>query len=191
MSFFDQVYQKLFPKKSKGIILHEVIKRSKSYREQYQTWQDSGHSDILLENIYSAIRLKEEGLEANLDVHRFEGDYSNGIAISYMDEIEKIHFQYLFDLLADKTKELGYKISVSDVMVTDREGIIETKEKHYLKSRLSKVRPIDQKFGNVIIEFIKINDEPSFIRLMALAYNDRLYKEPDDFEDLAAYLFKT
>ncbi|WP_258104125.1 hypothetical protein [Marinoscillum sp. MHG1-6] len=191
MSFFDQVYQKLFPRKSRGVILHEVLKRSHNYSDHYQLWRDSELSNTLLNEISESLRLKEQGIVISPDVHQFRGDYSNGIAISYHEDIEKDHFQFLFDLLAERVKELGYKISVSDNLVTEKEGIIESKEKHYLKSRLSNERPIDQKYGNIIIEYIKINDQPSFIRLMALAYNDRLYKDPENFQELAAYLFNT
>ncbi len=191
MSFFDQVYQKIFVKKAKGLILHEVLKRSQKFTSDYEIWKNSSYSNDLLDGISSALKLKKEGILSSPEVHQFSGDYSNGIAITYSKDIDHHHFHFLFDLLAERVKELGYKISVSDLIVTEKKDYVESKEKHYLKIKTSDSIPIDQKYGNVIIELVLIDDKPSFIRLMAHAYNDRLYKSPESFSGLAEYLLAT
>jgi hypothetical protein len=188
MTFFDQVYNKLFTSKSTGLILHEVLKRSNSYLEEYELWKESGLPATLISDINESLRLKKEGIVKSPDVHQFSSDFTNGIAITYSPEINKSHFKFLFDLFAEKVQNLGYKTSVRDLMVTGKKTYIESKEKYYLKNRPSNTKPIDQKYGNIIIEWVAIDDQPSFIRLMAQAYNDRLYKSPENFDDLAKYL---
>lgn len=188
MAYFDQVISKLFPKKNTGPILHEVIKRSQFYLDQYENWKQSDLPTNLLFDISESLRLKEEGIIKSPKVHQFTGDFSNGIAITYDSDIDKNHFHFIFDLLAEKVQELGYKISISDIIVTEKKEYIESKEKHYLKIKPTEKTPIDQKYGNIIIELISIDDNPSFIRLMAHAYNDRLYLSPHKFEDMANYL---
>ncbi|MEO9476534.1 MAG: hypothetical protein ABJG41_13410 [Cyclobacteriaceae bacterium] len=191
MTFFDQVYNKLFTSKPTGLILHEVLKRNSSYLDEYLLWKESKVPNQLLHNIAESLRLKQDGILKKPDVHHFSSDLNNGFAITYDSSLDKTHFKFLFDLMAEKVQELGYKISVSDLMVTGKKKYVESKEKYYLKNRISDTTPIDQKYGNVIIELISIDDEPSFIRLMAQAYNDRLYKEPENFDDLAKYLLNT
>ncbi|MFT6865444.1 MAG: hypothetical protein ACJA08_000262 [Cyclobacteriaceae bacterium] len=191
MSFFDQVYQKIFVRKAKGLILHEVLKRSQRYTTDYERWKNSDLPALLLNDVADSLRMKLEGLIRIPEVYQFSGDYSNGIAITYNSQIDEQHFHFLFDLFAERVKELGYRTSISDLIVTDKKGYVESKEKHYLKTKISNITPIDQKFGNVIIELILIDDKPSFIRFMAHAYNDRLYKTPDNFKHLAEYLLAT
>lgn len=191
MNFFDQVYQKLFPNKTSGPILHQVLKRSQSFIDQYELWKSSALPNDLLQEIAESIRLKQEGIIKTPGVHQFTGEYSNGIAVTYDPEIDKMHFQFLFDYLAEKVKELGYRTSISDLIVSEKKSYIESKEKHYLKIKPADKTPIDQKYGNITIEFISIDEVPSFIRLMAHAYNDRLYKKPENFEDLAKYLLSS
>ncbi|MEP4534638.1 MAG: hypothetical protein ABJ004_16220 [Cyclobacteriaceae bacterium] len=191
MTFFDQVYKKLFTSKSTGLILHEVLKRNNSYMDGYTLWKESNIPDQMLQNIAESLQLKKDGILKKPNVHQFSSDLNNGFAVTYDPSMDKSHFKFLFDLLAEKVQELGYKISVGDLMVTGKKTYVESKEKYYLKNRISDTTPIDQKYGNVIIELISIDDEPSFIRLMAQAYSDRLYKEPENFDDLAKYLLNT
>jgi hypothetical protein len=66
---------------------------------------------------------------------------------------------------------------------------VETKEMHYLKPKRGFVEPIDQRYGNVQIEYTKLNDIPTRIKLIANTYPDRKYKEAESFESLTEYLF--
>ncbi|MFY0601334.1 MAG: hypothetical protein JXR03_16785 [Cyclobacteriaceae bacterium] len=191
MSYFDEVYKKLFPKKTKGPILHEVLKRSDAYLDQYDLWKDSSLPSELIGEIAESLRLKAEGIIKNPNVHQFSGESSNGFAITYNSDIDQMHFHFLFDLFAEKVKALDYRVSISDLIVTEKNGYVESKEKHYLKIKPAEQTPIDQKFGNIVIELIRIDEVPSFIRLMANTYNDHLYKSPKKFKELAEYLLQS
>jgi hypothetical protein len=48
--------------------------------------------------------------------------------------------------------------------------------------------PLEQKFGNIHVEFLTINDKPDYIKLMANVYSDRNYREAESFENLLVAL---
>lgn len=73
--------------------------------------------------------------------------------------------------------------------MAERGDLVETKEMHYLKPKNDLTTPRDQKFGNVQIEYTRVNDEPTNIKLIANTYSDRAYQEPKDFEQLAQHIF--
>jgi len=59
---------------------------------------------------------------------------------------------------------------------------------HYLKPKHDFSSPIDQKYGNVQIEYIEKDNEPTRIKFMANSYPDRQYKAAMDFESLAEHV---
>ena len=48
----------------------------------------------------------------------------------------------------------------------------------------------NQKFGNILIEKTEIDRKPSYLKLMANVYQDRLYSEAKPFSELIEQLFK-
>lgn len=191
MSFFDQVYQTLFPKKDQTnkVLLHELIHRSDSYTANYRKWNGSSNQADFLKDLRTAYYLKSKGIEGKPSVHLLKSQYSNGFAISYTDELDQNEFQYLFDWLAVTIENAGYRKSNSDVTIMDKGNFIETREKHYLKPPTGKSIPLEQRYGNILIEHISVDDKPSFLKLVANIYNDRSYSKAESFEGLAEYLF--
>lgn len=191
MAFFDQVYQKLFPSKGQKhkSLVHEIIDRSDRYTKEYEVWKNSIQRKELVKTVGNSYHMKEKGFVGSPDVHLLDSKYSNGFAISFDDTLNKKEFQFLFDWFAEKVQELGYKKSTSDLLVSDKGKHVESKEKHYLKPEIKDITPIDQKFGNILIEYILIDGKPSYLKLVANVYSDRMYQKPEQFEKLAEYLF--
>lgn len=193
MSFFDQVYSQLFPKKSRPheIMVHEPIHRSAQYSQKYIMWTKSFDRIELINKVYNSYILKKQGVTGDPDVHILSSNSSNGFAISWNSNLGKSEFTYLFDWMCDKVLELDYKKSNSDTTITDKGNIVETVSKHYLKpqNKLNSAGPIDQKFGNVLIELILTNDQPSYLKFVANTYNDHQYNKALGFEKLAEFLF--
>lgn len=192
MTFFDQVYQSLFPKTStkNEVILYEPINRSASYEEDYTNWKNSYKRVDLVQKVYASYRQKQEGMIGDPDVHLLESSRSNGFAIVYSSDINRKDFQFLFDWLGEKVLALGYKKSNSDITITSKNNQLESVEKYYFKPKPSwqKEGPVEQHFGNVLIEHLCIDVHPSYIKLIANTYNDAMYKKAYDFEDLAEFL---
>ena len=85
----------------------------------------------------------------------------------------------------------GYTLYTSDKKYQEKAQSVQVVERHYMKPSLSKdiKLPIDQKYGNVLVEFVAYNDEPAYLKVMATCYSDRNYTEALDFEMLARKLF--
>lgn len=191
MSFFDKLFEKLFPKNLPDHlpVVEEALVRNEAYRTRIFLWQNSGAHRKLAYRVWEAWQLKKQKQTADLQVHILKTKGSNGIALTYHPQIGADEFQFFFDYLKEQTLQIGYKLYTSDRRIFLRPEYSETVEKHYLKPPVNlriedgKVQPCDQRYGNVIIEYIQINDKPSFIRLMAHYYEDRLYRKPLPFED--------
>lgn len=194
MNFFNTIYQKLFASKTdhNSRIFSEVIERSSKYHYYYQEWKESDRPSQMISSYSKSYYLKQKGIESEPGVHLFNSPAANGFAFTYSEAVDKDEFQYLFDLFADKVRLLGYRLVNSDVQVSEKSDVIETKEKHYLKPPLGSFdSATDQFYGNILIEYIKINDEPSYIKLLANTYSDRLYMEPRPYDELVEHLFKS
>ena len=169
MSYFDYVYKKLFPsgKYSSTVLVNAVIKRSQSFLKNFNTWKASELCEEYLNEIWQSYFWSKNGIDKNPQVSIFESSRSNGFAISYQPNFNKYHFHYLFDYLADKVKKLDYKLVTSKFTMEERGDNVETREMHFLKPRNDLTTPRDQKYGNVQIEFISVNDEPANIKFIA------------------------
>ncbi|WP_448520015.1 hypothetical protein [Rhodoflexus sp.] len=192
MSFFDNIFNQLFPKRlpSHLPVIEEALVRDENYRNQIFRWQNSGAHRKLAYEVWEAWQLKKEKQVTDFQVHLLKTDGSNGIALTYHPRIGSEAFQFFFDHLKEQALQIGYKLYTSDRRIFLRADYSETIEKHYLKPPIDlrvedgAVQRCNQRYGNIIIEYIQINDRPSFIRLMAHYYEDQLYLKPLPFDEL-------
>lgn len=186
MAFFDDVYNRLFGKKSKNDpkLLHEVLERSQGFKDSYDQWINNDLTPSKIGRIKSSYELKKKGIEQSPEVHILNSQYANGIAISYSDFFDRNEFSYLIDYMAEKILALGYKKANSDVKISVKNTYTESVEKHYLKPVTGMDSPLDQKYGNILLESVKVDDRPSYFKLSANVYSDRLYKTALPFENL-------
>ena len=187
MSFFNQVYESLFGHKKDAkdfTLTHELISRSGRYLDQYQKWQANGDPDRIFGSVRSAYELKKKGIEQDPAVHILTSQYANGLAVSHSDFFQDGDFAFMLDLLAERIKALGYKTANSDLLIRDKADYTESVEKHYLKPIIVTDPPFDQKFGNILVESVRIDDKPSYFKLSANVYSDRLYGDALIFDDL-------
>ncbi|MCC5944554.1 MAG: hypothetical protein JJT94_06430 [Bernardetiaceae bacterium] len=197
MSFADKILNRLFPKKEESTtsripVYTEALKRNEKYQEAYIKWREEADTAVLLATISRAYEAKFNKMPSiGLEVHLLQTPYSNGIAITYHPEkIGTTAFPFLFDLCKDKILEgqQPYLLYTSDKRVYERKNYIETIEKHYLKpsfkENTQEDKLFEQRYGNILIEAIYIDDKPSFIRLMANIYSDHKFEKPLPFKEL-------
>lgn len=192
MSFLDKILEQLFPKRLPAHlpVIEEALVRNEVYRNKIFLWQNSGAHRKLAYRVWEAWQLKKEKQTSDLQVHLLKIDGSNGIALSYHPQIGAEEFQFFFDHLKEQALQIGYRLYTSDRRIFIRPNYSETIEKHYLKPPADlrivdgQVQRCDQRYGNIIIEYIQIDDKPSFIRLMAHYYEDQLYLKPMPFDEL-------
>lgn len=188
MSYFDQIYNRLFGKslaKENRVTVNELLKRSQSFLKQFQEWKSSDVCAEFLNDLWQSYFWRKQGVDKDPQISLLESTYSNGFAIDFEESYGKHNFHYLFDYLADQVKNLDYRLVMSRHTMQEQGDEVQLKEMHYLKPKLSFVEPIDQRYGNVQIEYLAVDDQPKRIKLIANSYPDRKYKEAENFEELA------
>lgn len=195
MHYFDKIWSQLFPQSrpSHLPILEEALLRSDTDKQNYWRWLNAGSYHKLLSDVREGYEQKKRNLPGSrLEVHILKSDQSNGIAITYPNHVQAAHFEHLFDLLRDRTQNLGYQHYTSGRRVFDRAKYIETIDKHYLKPPKQGLKepPFDQQYGNILIELIWIDRRPSFMRLMAHVYSDHLFGKARTFDELLEHLLR-
>lgn len=203
MSFFDKIIEQVFGKHqvdSNIPLISEEIKRSEAYKSAYFRWLNEGKYKWLLQKVYQGYELKKKGEVDDLQIHILSSSGANGFAVSYSLLMEEKDLQFLLDYLKERVLQLDYKSYSSDRRIFDRKEYVEAIEKHYLKPITTKVVPenahyhpnnkeiFDQIYGNIIIEYISIDDKPSFLRIMRHYYSDFLYMPARPFDELVGHL---
>lgn len=186
-SYFEEVYNRLFKKQStQQPIIHEVLERSAKELEAYALWKESDERRFLIEDFDRAYHLKQQQVESAMKVHLLDSQYANGFAITFNEVFTPLNFKFLFDYFKDQVLANGYKLAQADRRISDKETYEESIEKWYLKPQSADFSQelIDQQYGNVIIEAVSVDRKPSYLRLMANVYQDRLYRKAKPFDEL-------
>ncbi len=195
MTFFDEVFAKLFKKKNTATVpvVHEQLVRSPKQEAAYQEWRSKDKHLELLETVADAMHKKKLGILSELDVHLLNTPYSNGIAISYHEKVGEEPFRNLFDYFKEYTLGLDYKLAQADRRILDKGTYEESIEKWYLKpAKLGADNElVNQLYGNVLLEHVLIDRKPSFIKLMVNVYQDRSYTKALDFDEYLENLFNS
>ena len=195
MSFFDKISHKLFPKDktAQHADVHEVLKRSERDQVAYETWKLQPECNALIREVAQAYYYKKTNISSELDVHLLNTVYANGFAVSYAPRLEAKEFQYLFEYFKDQVATMDYRVVNADRRIKDKTTYVETTERYYLKPPLHRGEiahgSINQLYGNVAVEHVMIDDRPSYIKVQASVYSDRLYQDALHFDDFAEKLF--
>lgn len=195
MTFFDEVFSKLFGKKEAPAapVIHEPLVRSASQSEKYADWVAREEHVSMVDDLNNAYHKKKLGIVSPLEVHLLNTRYSNGFALSYDDSITSQSFLHLFDYLKDRTLTLGYKLAQADRRILDKGDYEETIEKWYLKPDVvhSGKEFEDQRYGNVLMEHVAVDRKPSYVKVMVNVYQGRPYAEALPFDEYLEELFNT
>jgi hypothetical protein len=187
MGFFEDIVGKIFGKQEqRQPLVHEVLERSEKELASYERWLMSDSSKELISDFDRAYSLKMKQVESSLAVHLLQSKYANGFALSYNEQIGAENFQHFFDYLKNIVEPQGYRVAQADRKLKVKGEAEEEIEKWYLKPLADDLSAqlIDQRFGNILIEKVSINRKPSYIKLMANIYQDRLYTKAKPFEEL-------
>jgi hypothetical protein len=192
MALFDDIWEQLFPEQPDRhpVAVKEALVRSAPYLQQYEEWKSSSQSLALISEIEKAYYKKRNQVAGFYQIHLLQSGPANGFALSYHPEIGEQAFKFLFDYWRDRMLNLGYQLKNTDRHTREMPDHVQTTEKHYLKPPVKpKKLPINQQYGNVLLEHVQINRQPSFLKVQVNIYADHLYTEAHSFDDLVAYLF--
>jgi hypothetical protein len=192
-SFIDDVFGKLFPKKSQPINIKENFRQSQIDQDEIESWIISEEGISLTELIAKNYHFKKSGINTRPEVHILNSPYANGFAVSYDTPFDEKTFSHIFFAFGRRMLDLGYRRVSLDRKIEEINEDVKTTEKQYFKPPLSNAdfsQKIDQLFGNVSIEKVSINDKPSFIKVLVTVYSDYMYQNARAFDQFIEELFE-
>jgi hypothetical protein len=192
MTFLDDIINKLFPGRAneRPVAVQEELHRSSNYLKTYDEWKNSPEAADLLRRVENSFRMKESQVEGLYPIHLFNSAAANGFALSYHPTISRQEFHYLMDFWRDRVLAMGYRLANTDRQIREKETYIQTTEKHYLKPPLSRGKTIaEQRYGNILLEYVLIDNEPSYLKVMVTTYTDHLYTKAESYDELLEMLF--
>ncbi|EON76323.1 hypothetical protein ADIS_3451 [Lunatimonas lonarensis] len=192
MNYIEDLLGKLFPEKRRKISHKENFLQSEVEVSQTRAWIASDRGEELMGLVYNNYHLKTVGVNKKPEVHILNSPYANGLAISFQDPLSPSDFNHLFFAFGDRLLALGYHRVSLDRKLEELTDRVRITEKLYYKPPFSSGsldQPIDQLFGNVAIEKIQVDNEPSYLKVLVTVYSDRMYLPALPFRDFVERLF--
>ena len=193
MDFLDDLLNQLFPESNQNepVQVKEELRRNERYLQHYRVWKESSCLADLLKSVEDSYYQKKRQAEGIYHMHLFQSAPANGFALSYHPAIGARAFQFLFDYLRDQALALNYRLQNTDRHIRDRGTYVQTTEKHYLKPNNSPGQALNnQRYGNILLEHVLIDQQPSYLKLLVNVYSDHQFTEALSFEDLLSKLFR-
>lgn len=193
-NFLDDLFKKVFKPSEKSPM---KVKENFSIKEIDQTdidsWIESLEAKQLFALIYKNYHFKRTGINDHPQVHLFTSPYANGFAVSYGKPLEPKSFSRLFLGFSQRLLALGYEQVSLDRKFEEINDQVKVTEKFYFKPPLQlpvEGELISQLYGNVALEKVTVDNEPSYIKLLATVYSDRLYQDAKSFDQLMDGIFE-
>jgi hypothetical protein len=161
----------------------EMLQRSETVQLEYAIWRSGGAwkqmQQILWEAFYEG-DLQEPHFET------FDAGLSSGFRILWHSQrFEADTMMFLADALRDEVLELGYRLYMSDVRQFLRDDYVESIERHYLKPTGELIGgKVNQLFGNILIEYRLIDQQPYDIKFSVQYYHDHQFSSPLPYPNL-------
>lgn len=180
--FFKNIKDKFFPQKINNWhepILHEAIRENEFDKIKLNQFINSDRCNFLIQTIAKNYLIAKNGelSENHIYIHKSNGAY--GFYLSYSKSFTPDDFSFLAKYFRNKTMELPYTLYSSEKIVKEKAQNIEETEKYYLKPNIAfdENQKMVQQFGNVLIEFVKIDNEPSYLKILVTFYNDNNFSK--------------
>lgn len=193
-NFLEDLFGKVFKGSQTTPVNHKenFTIKEKEWKE-LGVWLLSEEATELFELIFKNIHLKKAGIEGSPQTHLFESPYANGFAVTYDNPLVPKSFSYLFLAFSRRVLDLGYRQVSLDRKLEEVNGQVKVTEKFYFKpplQRPSEDELISQLYGNITLEKVTIDNQPSYLKFLATVYSDRLFQNAKPFDQLIDRLFK-
>jgi len=169
-----------------------VLIRDDALKAYYKQWKKSKACKNLLNELHGNFLNGEPMGNSKLaiDFHITPG--ANGFSIYSLDNEnfpDKDEFRCLMDLFREKVVALKYRPYSSTFEERTLVDKIIRKERHYLKPWSGSTEmPMEQLYGNVLIELDLVNNEVEQLKLLATYYTGFDYRKPRSFDELTTNL---
>jgi hypothetical protein len=193
-SFLDDLFKKVFkPSDKSPMRLKENFVIKEIEQSELDLWIESEESVQLFALVYKNYHFKRTGINSQPQVHIFDSPYANGFAVSYENPFNAKSFSRLFLAFSQRLLALGYEQVSLDRKFEEINDQVKVTEKFYFKPPLQRPAEgelISQLYGNVSLEKVNVDNEPSYIKLLATVYSDRLYQDAKSFDQLMDGIFE-
>lgn len=168
------------------------LERDAQFEKAFQFWKSSSASKEVLQKIrlaYSDVALNGKFRQ---DFHQYKSPQAKGFFINMRLGISPESFPFLMDLFKERVLECGYSVYTSDRKYKEVPTGMKSLDKHYLKPQLGVdiEVPINQRYGNVLLEYTAIDETPEYLKVMVSVYSDRNYRKAGAYEELLEILFR-
>ena len=191
-NYFKNLFDKAGESSPSQPLIHEMIVRSDEEREDYAHWKKTlvcRRLEDWINNQYAIYRVTPRDIDEAIDF--LDTPSSKGFVIHFSKtRYSRRDATHFFDFLKEQVLALEYRSQISDLRTYNRPDWVETIERHYLKPgpRIRKEPQEDgrflQKYGNITIELELRNEQVFNLRFRATSYQDSLFKEAREFEEL-------
>jgi hypothetical protein len=160
--------------------------------EDLDAWMATPEAAELFALVFRNYHYKRAQINERPELHVFTSDYANGFAVSFDTPLTAQTFSLLYLGLSRRIRTLGYEQVSLDRKLEEVNDRVKTTEKFYFKPPMQlpvEGDLISQLYGNIALEKITIDHQPSYIKLLATVYSDRLYHNAKPFDELMDRLF--
>lgn len=195
MKTIEQLINSLFPsrrlqRKGKLPVYSGMLVRTDDFSRKYQQWKLSERLNELLgllKGHYQQCRRHQGEPTAFFGIHKDQG--FSGFYVAQNSQIEHHEFPYLLDYLFENAKKLNYRHYHSFEEHREQGDDVVSKQSHYLKPSIQSFEPpLNQEYGNILLELESHNDVPRYMKLKVTSYSGFDYEPPKDFDELVEKL---
>jgi len=177
MNWFEHVRDRLFGEVERtSHIHHGSLVRTEAYWARHAQWLRTGEGKMLLHDLRTWLEDHRRGLETPLTV--MDNPKASGFRLQRPKGWSSTSLQHLLDHFRTVILRNGYRTQLSDLRI-DLEGV--HRERYYLKPDIQYDPvhgPLDQRYGNILIEAWGPDRRPWMLHVLLTFYSDRLYGPP-------------
>ncbi|QNF33029.1 hypothetical protein HUW51_09890 [Adhaeribacter swui] len=160
-------------------------------QEAYAQWRQSKTYLNWTPDLFKAYHFDKAGIRPAYKLERLQHPGKNGVIFFFDDRIGEQNFRFLHELFKDQVLQLGYRLHSADMRTTKKDNLSETIYKYYFTpppACLNNSAICNQMYGNVSLDYIVLDAQPSFIRIIANSYLSCAFSQAQPFEELLDYL---
>lgn len=195
MNFIEKLWQDLFgsadnPKK---VNLKEILTRNNYEKKLFEKWKKSQQRAEILGNIAQSYFLKLKNANTPFEIHLLHSSGAEGLALLANDLLkEDIMICLMEDFKEKLLNTQNYYLENTERNWNEKDNFVEINEKYYFKpdihAQAKEAQICHQQYGNILIEYQKIDTKPMYIKVVANFYNDSMFTKVLPFRDLIDYL---
>lgn len=197
MNYIEKLWQDLFgtPENPQKVVLKQVLSRNEHEKNMFEQWKTSTERPELLGNIAQSYFLKPKNIPTFFDIHLLVSTGAEGWALLAENKLKENHLLCLMEYFKEKLLNTkNYYIQNAERNWTEKDNFVEINERYYLKPDIHEQAKegliCNQQYGNILIEYQKIDRKPMYLKVLASFYNDSMFTKVLPFKDLSDYLFR-